>query len=166
MTIVDTSSVWVRFSVYQKDLARLEPGQQVTVDLGQGFAQASGTIEYISPLIDPQTRTAQARLELDNPQGTLRPGLYVEVRVDAGADAAAIVVPRDAVQVLDGENIVFVPAEEGFAAQPVELGRSDRDNAVILSGLEAGQPYVRKGAFELKAKIVTSGLDPHAGHGH
>jgi cobalt-zinc-cadmium efflux system membrane fusion protein len=64
------------------------------------------------------------------------------------------------------EPVVFVDATEGFKPMPVSLGRGNASHVEVLSGLVAGQRYVTQGAFELKAKIVTSGLDAHAGHGH
>ncbi|MCP3904336.1 MAG: efflux RND transporter periplasmic adaptor subunit [Planctomycetes bacterium] len=166
MAVVDTSSVWVRFSVYQKDLHSIRTGQAVRVDPGLNLPEVRGTIQYVSPVIDPQTRTAQARLALPNPEGVLRPGLYVQVHVDVGSTESPVVIAKDAVQILDERNVVFVREGEDFVAVPVELGRSDHATVVVLSGLEAGERYVRRGAFELKAKIVTSGLGSHAGHGH
>jgi membrane fusion protein, heavy metal efflux system len=166
MTVIDTASVWVRFSVYQKDLALVRPGLPASVDAGLDYAAVRGDVEYLAPVIDPQTRTAHARLTLPNPEGLLRPGLYVQVQVDTGAADFPVVVEREAVQLLEETEVIFVEEGEEFAAVAVELGRSDREHVVILAGLEPGQRYVRRGAFELKAKIVTSGLGSHAGHGH
>ena len=78
----------------------------------------------------------------------------------------ARIVPRAAVQILDQKQVVFIAEGDGFEAVPVELGRGDRTVVEVKSGLEAGQRYVEKGAFELKAKVATSGLGAHAGHGH
>jgi cobalt-zinc-cadmium efflux system membrane fusion protein len=166
MTIADTSSVWVRFNVYQKDLSLADVGQAVEIDLGPAMPHIAGAVTYVSQIIDRETRTARARVELDNPHGTLRPGLYATVRVDVDSVPAPVVIPRNAVQVVDDENVVFVEDGDGFVPTPVHLGRSDRDRVIILSGLAPGQRYVEQGAFELKAHIVTSGIDPHAGHGH
>jgi cobalt-zinc-cadmium efflux system membrane fusion protein len=103
---------------------------------------------------------------LENPKNELRPGLFVTVHVALEELTAAVVVPRSAVQILDEEEIVFVQKGDGFAAVPVSLGRGDSEVVEIRSGLKAGQRYVSRGAFELKAKIATSGMDAHAGHGH
>ena len=67
---------------------------------------------------------------------------------------------------IEDRDVVFVPTEEGLVAQPVRLGRSSRTHVEIVRGLCPGQKYVAKGAFQLKAHIVTSGLGAHAGHGH
>ena len=82
------------------------------------------------------------------------------------ADELGIVIHAEALQVIEGEEIVFVPRGQGFITLPVKTGRSDRKSVEILSGLEPGMKYVAKGAFELKSMMVTGSLDPHAGHGH
>ena len=77
-----------------------------------------------------------------------------------------MLVPAGAVQNIDGETVVFVKESGGFAAERVKTGESDGAMVEVLAGLKPGDEYVTRGAFELKAKIVTSGMDPHAGHGH
>jgi multidrug efflux pump subunit AcrA (membrane-fusion protein) len=166
MTIADISRVWVRFNVYQKDLGVVKSGQTATVDLGAGLPSASGAITFVSPIVDKGTRTSQARVELDNSSGAFRPGLYATVHVDLGPVEAEVVIPRAAVQVLENEEVVFVEDDDGFHPVPVRLGRSDHERVTVLAGLDPGQRYVEHGAFELKARIVNNGIDPHAGHGH
>ncbi len=164
--IADLSSVWVRFSVYPKDLASVSPGVKVHVDPGTGVAEREGTVAYVSPLVDKRTRTVPARIVLKNPDSTLRPGLFVTVHVERESEEARVVIPRSAVQVIDEEAVVFVMEGDGFEAVPVKLGAADRERVVVLEGLPAGRKVVTRGSFELKAQIVSSGLDPHAGHGH
>jgi cobalt-zinc-cadmium efflux system membrane fusion protein len=166
MTVADVSSVWVRFNVYQKDLGRVRTGQGVAVDFGAGVPPATGTVSYVSPVVDRETRTARARVELDNGGGAFRPGLYAMVTVDVEGIESSVVVPAEAVQVLEDEDVVFVEEHDGIHPVPVRLGRSDRRQVTVLDGLEPGQRYVAHGAFALKARIVTEGIDPHAGHGH
>ena len=120
----------------------------------------------MAPVVALDTRTARARVVLANEGDAVRPGLFVTVRVSLPTVLAAVVVPRSAVQVLDERDVVFIAEGGGFEAVPVELGRGDRDVVEITSGLEAGRRFVTRGAFELKAKIATSGLGAHAGHGH
>lgn len=166
MTIADTSSVWVRFNVYQKDLALVKAGQEVRIELGEGAPTARGTITYVAPIIERQTRTAPARVELANPRGAIRPGLYAMVHVDLEPVEAEVVVRRDAVQMLNEAEVVFAEDGDGFVPVAVRLGRSDRQHIAVLAGLEPGRRYVERGAFEMKAKLVTRGAGAHAGHGH
>ncbi len=164
--VADTKTVWVNLSVFQKDLAVIRPGQSVQVEITGGAAGHSGTIAYLAPIVDPETRTAVARVVLANEDDTARPGLFVTVRVSLSTVNAAVVVPRSAVQILDERDVIFIAEGDGFTAEPVTLGCGDRHSVEVTSGLKAGQRYVLRGAFELKAKIATSGMDAHAGHGH
>jgi len=164
--IADTSAVWVTFGVFQKDLPNVGPGQKATVEPTGGGESHAGRVGYVSPVLDPDSRTARGRLVLANPEGRLRPGLFVNVRVELPTVAAAVVVPRSAVQILDEKEVVFIEKGDGFEAVPVVLGSGDRHTVEVTRGLKAGQRYVKRGAFELKAKIATSGMGAHAGHGH
>ncbi|NQT19830.1 MAG: efflux RND transporter periplasmic adaptor subunit [Planctomycetes bacterium] len=165
-TVADLGSVWVDLSVYQKHLPYVKAGQKVSISAGDGVPEAEGTVAYVAPIVDRQTRTALARVVLPNPDGHMRPGLFVTARVTVGEDGAQVLIPKDAIQTIDGESVVFVPEKEGFAPRPITTGRANKTHIEVLVGLVPGQRYVVEGAFELKAKIITSGLDPHAGHGH
>ena len=165
-TVADLSSVWVDLDIYQKDLPAVKQGQDALISGVPGVPPAAGTITYVAPVVAQQTRTALARVVLPNPDGNWRPGLFVEAHVRTGEDNVAVMVPKIAVQNLADESVVFLETDEGFESVPVALGRSNSTHVEVLSGLSPGQRYVAQGAFELKAKIVTSGLDPHAGHGH
>ena len=165
-TIADLSSVWVDISVYQKDLSRVKTGQRVHISAGEGAPGAQGAISFVAPLVDEKTRTALARVVLPNPQGEWRPGLFVTAELSVDQEDAPVVIPKTAVQRVGGNTVVFMEADDGLIPVPVALGRSNPTHVEICSGLRSGERYVARGAFELKAKIVTSGLGAHAGHGH
>jgi len=166
LTIADMSTVWVDLSVYQKDLRDVRKGQSVDIHIGSGVPDAVGKIAYVSPIVDDTTRTCLARIVLPNPKGLYRPGLFVTAKVDVGESNVDVLIPKSAVQRIENKSVVFVPTDEGLVAEPVKLGRSSRTHVEILSGLHAGEKYIARGAFKLKAKLVTSGLGAHAGHGH
>lgn len=163
-TIADLSSVWVDINVYQKDLAQIRQGQAVVIETGHGIPPVSGTIAWVGPLVGEATRTATARVVLPNPDGALRPGLFVTARVAVGSTEAGLVVPESALQTFEGRPVVFVQDEDGFEPRPVELGRQQASRVEILSGLEAGQIYVSKGAFTLKAQLSKGAFGD--GHNH
>jgi membrane fusion protein, heavy metal efflux system len=165
-TIADLRRVWVSFNVFQKDLPYVKTGQKARVSAGRDLASVRGTIVYVAPIIGKESRTVQARIVLDNTDGRWRPGLFVNVHVTMGDHQASVAVPKTAVQTLGEARVVFVEEGGGFVPHPVKLGRSDASQVEIISGLKPGQRYVVSGAFELKAKIITSSLDAHAGHGH
>lgn len=165
-TIADLSSVWVNIAVYQKDLPYVREGTAVTVSAGAERPYAQGTIAYVAPMVNEKTRTAMARVVLPNPHGELRPGLFVNAELSIGQDIASVVVPKSAIQRMGEASVVFLETVEGFQPAVVSLGRASESHVEVLSGLAARQRYVTEGAFELKAKIITSGLGAHAGHGH
>ena len=164
--IADLSTVWVDLHVYPKDLMKVKKGQKVIISAGQTIPDAQAVIDYVGPVVGVESRTALARVVLPNSTGVFRPGLFVTARVAIDGVQADVIIPKDAVQTLEGKKCVFVKDEHGFEPSFVNLGQSDPAFVQITSGLEPGQQYVTKGAFELKAIIVTSTLDSHASHGH
>lgn len=163
-TIADLSTVWVDINVYQKDLVNIRKGQTVLIEIGHGIATVTGTIAWVGPQVDETTRTAKARLELPNPDGNLRPGLFVTARVAVGSSPAGIVVPKSALQAFENRTVVFVRTEKGFEPKPVEVGLQNGTKVEILSGLEAEQTYVSQGAFTLKAQLSKGAFGD--GHNH
>ena len=163
-TIADLSSVWADLQVYQKDLPDLRPEQAVRIDAGHGIEPVSGKLAWVSPRLDPTTRTARARVVLANPDGSLRPGLFVMARVTVGRSAAAVVVPRSALQTFEGRTVVFVSTARGLEPQPVETGRQNETEVEILSGLAPGRSFVSAGAFTVKAQLSKGAFGD--GHNH
>ncbi len=164
--IADTSQLWLELRARQEELPYLSVGQEVTADLGHGFSSYRGKVTYVAPALDEATRTAMVRVLLDNFDGKLKPGLFAVGSVSLGKSGHSVLIPRHAVQMIEGESMVFVPENGGYASRSVKTGRADRDYYEIVSGLKEGEEYVTKGAFELKSMMVTAGMDPHAGHGH
>jgi cobalt-zinc-cadmium efflux system membrane fusion protein len=165
--IADLSTVWVNLAVYTKDYDRVQPGQMALIKAVGTTTETRGTIDYVTPIVNLRTRSATARIVLPNKNNSWRPGSFVQATVVSPGDAEGLLVEKNAVQYLDGETIVFVAdAPNRFRPVQVTTGLSDDRFIHILGGLQNGTQYVSSGAFELKAKIVTSNLDPHAGHGH
>ncbi len=164
--VVDLSSVWVDLTVYLKDLHALKIGQEVEIRSDYAAHVARGNISIITPFADRSTRTAATRIVIDNKEGYWRPGTFVTGHISISGEEAPVTVKKDAVQVFEGEKAVFIGQEGEYVIKPVKTGRSDRKKVEILDGIEAGMRYVAKGAFNLKAAVITSGMDPHAGHGH
>lgn len=164
--VADLSSVWVDLQVYPKDLKHIKKGQQVVISADSVIPDASGVISYVSPIVRAESRTALARVVLDNSSGIFRPGLFITARTSVSKTKARVVIPKTAIQSLESKKCVFVKDAHGFELVFIKIGLENETHAEILSGLTAGQEYVTKGAFALKSKIVTSTLDSHAGHGH
>ena len=162
----DLGTVWVDINVYQDDLPFVRAGQRISIAVVGGGPAVESVIDYVGPILGEETRTALARVMLPNPERRLRPGTFVTATVFLDDIAAPVVISRDAVQVLNGEAVVFVWTGSGFEAGDVTTGRSSGGWIEIISGLEPGQRYASAGAFNLKAMLVAGSLDSHAGHGH
>jgi len=127
---------------------------------------AEGVISYVGPVVGAESRTALARVVLPNTTGIFRPGLFVTAKVTVDDVEADVIVRKSAVQTFGGNKCVFIKDEHGFEPSFINIGQSNAEYVEVTSGLNAGQRYVIKGAFELKSKITTGTLDSHAGHGH
>ncbi len=163
--IADTSSVWADISIFPKYRHSIEEMDSVIFSTRTGCS-AEGDIEYISPVISEETRTFMARCELKYACDDFSPGAFVRAKIGLKAHPAAVVVPFNAVQMVDGEAVVFVPRGNNFVQQHVTVGEGGSDFVEITSGLHHGDSYVSEGAFSLKSEIITSGMDPHAGCSH
>jgi cobalt-zinc-cadmium efflux system membrane fusion protein len=163
-TIADLSKVWTNLSVYQKDLPNIKPGKKVFISAGPDTSEIAGKISYISPVVDEKTRTATARVILDNRDGNWRPGLFVTGRVIIGNETVSVYVPKTALESIENRTVVFLKHDEGFEPQPVTIGRTNTKAVEIVAGLKPGQEYVSKGGFTLKAELQKEAFGE--GHGH
>jgi cobalt-zinc-cadmium efflux system membrane fusion protein len=152
-TISDLSSVWAELAVPPRDLNRVRVGETVLVKAAAFDAQASGKITYVGSLLGEQTRTAKARVALANPERAWRPGLFVNVEVQAGQSDVAVTVVADAIQTVEDKPTLFVKTAGGFRVQHVVTGRSDGRLIEVLQGLKAGERYASAGSFVLKAEL-------------
>jgi membrane fusion protein, heavy metal efflux system len=164
-TVADLNTVWVNLQVSTRDISLIHQGMNVVVESSDSL-KTEGEVTMISPVVDAETRTATARVVVDNNQGDWMPGAFVIGSIRISDKNLPLVIPRYAVQNFEGKDIVFLADEHGYRQVPVVSGRHDRNNVEILSGIKAGQQIVTQGAFELKAILLTSGMDSHAGHGH
>ena len=165
--LADLSKVWVNLAVYPKDADKVKPGQKIAIGTVGSDTSAIGSVYYVTPVMDAQTRTLTAVVVLPNDNNAWPPGSFVHAHMEAGEGVEGLVVDKNAVQILDNKTVVFIQHEPGsFIPIEVVTGVNDSRNILIVSGLKAGDEYVNNGAFELKAKIVTSSLGDHAGHGH
>jgi cobalt-zinc-cadmium efflux system membrane fusion protein len=153
-TISDTSTVWVLINVYQSDLAAVHSGDAVDLTTDSYPQIFHGRISYISPAMDPNTRTLQARIVTENPGRKLKNNMYVTALVQAGAIQDAVLVP-DAAVLHDTENQPFVYVQTGsnqFARRLVTLGESNAGKTQITSGLKEGEHVVGDGSLFLQFK--------------
>lgn len=157
----DLSSVWAEMAVPAQRLNDVRVGREVAVNATAFDSSASGRIAFVGALLGEATRTAPARVVLPNPGGAWRPGMFVDVAVDAGAQDVRVGVRADALLDIDGAPSVFVLSSKGFVAQPVQTGRRDAQTIEIVAGLQPGQQYAAANAFVLKAELGKGSAEEH-----
>ncbi|MEO6919357.1 MAG: efflux RND transporter periplasmic adaptor subunit [Collimonas sp.] len=155
-TISDLSTVWAEIIVPAKDLNLVRLGGKVKISATAFESTASGSISYVGALLGEQTRTAKARVTLANPDMAWRPGLFVNVDVVSSDVEVAVAVQPQAIQDLDGKQVVFVRIADGFMVQPVTTGRADSRQVEIVKGLKAGARYAAEGSYVLKSELGKS----------
>lgn len=160
-TVADLSSIWVELAVPPADLTFVKEGMGVRLR-GEGETRGEGRIVFLSPVLDAETRSARAVVEVPNPAGGFRPGGFVTAEVASAEQPVEVLVPRGAVQQIENENVVFVRTGNGFEKREVVLGRSDADGVEVVFGLDAGERYAAANTFILKAELGKS----EAEHAH
>jgi cobalt-zinc-cadmium efflux system membrane fusion protein len=161
-TVADISTVWTAITVYPKDLNVVREGQKVAVKATAYDVESEGIVTYISTLIGGQTRTATARVELDNQAGKWRPGMFVNAELVAEEIQVPVAVSVAAIQTLRDWSVVFGRYDQYFEVRPLELGRNDGEMVEVLKGLTSGEQYASGNSFAIKAELGKAG----ASHDH
>jgi cobalt-zinc-cadmium efflux system membrane fusion protein len=156
--IADLSQVWVDITLYAKDLGKVRLGQSVTVKYDSSGLEARGTVSYIGPVVGEETRTAKARVVIDNPEEKWRPGMFVKVEVVREEAPVPLMVLTEAIQTYRNFPVVFVRYENDYEYRPVTLGRTDGQYTEVLKGLSEGEAYVTRNSFILKAELGKAGM--------
>lgn len=163
-TVADLSKVWIEASLPEASLARVRSGATATVTVvaypGERF---SGRVTYLASVLDKDTRSVGARIEVDNPDRRLKPEMFGTAFIETGGDARQVLsVPDAAILLLQGQPTVFVAEHGGYEARPVELGEKLGGRTVINSGVATGDQLVASGAYALKARLLKSQIsDEH-----
>jgi Cu(I)/Ag(I) efflux system membrane fusion protein len=159
--IADLARVWVEADVYESDAPLVKVGQPVRITFPYLPGESrTGTISFVYPFLDPTTRTVRARIELDNPDGQLRPDMFADVHLEIPL-GDSVIVP-DGTVIRAGEHaVVFVDLGEGrLEPRRVVLGRRGREGWQILEGLDGGEVVVTSGTFLIAAESrLKAGLE-------
>lgn len=159
-TIADLETVWIDLSIFRRDFGSLAAGSEVEFHTGEGHIAGQkhihATVNYISPFGSEGSQTMLARCVVPNPEGLLRPGLYVDGEVVTGQVEAAVTVRNGALQELEGKTVVFVAEGDAFETREVRVGVRDSERSEITTGLRAGERYVAENSFLIKAELGKS----------
>jgi len=172
--VADLSHVWVMFDAYESDLPFMKTGDNISFTVqavpGKNF---TGRILFIDPVIDPYTRVARVRVDMDNTSGLLKPGMFATGIINAQLDnrGGSLVVPQSAVLWTGKRSIVYVRQagqdEPVFSIREIELGPKLANSYVVESGLSEGEEIVTEGTFSVDAAAQLEGkpsmLNPAGG---
>lgn len=166
-TVADLTSLWIELDIFERNVSSVTKSQSVEVTTAAWPGRVfPARIVYVADILDSRSRTVRARVEVDNSDGSLKPGMFATAFIDTAAGETVVGVPRDAVQNVEGNDVVWIPGEEvgAFLARPVLLGEELPGGMVAIEeGLSAGDPVVVAGAFTLKAELAKGEF---GGHGH
>lgn len=164
--LADPSTVWACLHIQERDLAHVRVGADVVLSVqaypGEEFR---GRLAFVGDAVDAASRTVEGRVELANPGGRLKPGMFVEAAIAAAGDRRALAVPGSAVQDDDGRAIVFVRTGEGaFARRAVRTGERAGGFVEVLEGLAEGEAVAVSGGFLLKSELHKESMRDDHGH--
>jgi RND family efflux transporter MFP subunit len=158
--LADPSTLWAGLDIQEKDLGSLKPGDEVVLRTqaypGEEFR---GRLALIGDVVDAATRTVEGRVEMANPGGRLKSGMYVEASIRPGGERRALTVPEESIQDDEGRPIVFVKTgERTFTRRPVQLGERFDGVVEVLNGVTDGEAVVTSGSFLLKSELRKGAL--------
>jgi cobalt-zinc-cadmium efflux system membrane fusion protein len=158
--VADLSKLWAELFIFSKDGEKLKAGQKVRIQCLDDPVNTESTVALVLPTAEASSQTVVARAVIENPNNHWRSGMNIRADVVLSEKEAPIAVKTEAIQRMEGNTVVFVQEEGGiYKAHPVETGMSDSEWTEIISGLNAGQRYVAKNSFVVKADIGKAGAE-------
>ncbi len=166
--VADLSTVWILLDVYEKDIRFVIRGQsaQITTEAYPN-EKFKGHVVFIDPVLNPETRTIRVRTEFPNPQGKLKPNMFVNAKI-AIPRANALVVPSTAILSTGKRTVVWVEVKDNtFEPRDVVVGSTNEGFTVVLDGLKEGDTVAETGGFLIDSESALqqpAAADQHAGH--
>ena len=155
LTICNTDSVWIDSDVYEKDIASIAVGKSVRFKIAAlPDREFAGVVRHIAPALDQKTRAIKVRVEMANPGGLLKEGMYAELTLLPDNNNRIRVVPLSAVQKEGESDYVYVVEGKKYVKRPVTLGAQRGGKCVVLKSLREGEIVVTHGALFLSAQEV------------
>jgi cobalt-zinc-cadmium efflux system membrane fusion protein len=158
--VADLSTLWAMLDVPEEHAARVRPGQRVVLRFDRNaHSDVAARVTRIAASVDKHTRTVRARVDVPNPDRSLRAGLFLRARIDTGGQRQTLVLPRDAVQRVEGQDLVFVRTGDGvYEPKAVDVLPATDRRVAVLKGLDRGSEVVVAGAFLLKTEILKDSI--------
>jgi len=154
LSIVDLTQVWVKAEVFERDIFNVAMGDNASMRLDYlPSKQWQGKVEHVHPMLNPDTRTGIVRLHFDNQSGDLKPNMFAQISIVTSDNETVLQVPREAlIRTGNQDRVVLALGDGYFKSVAVQVGRFDRDNIEILSGISAGERVVSSAQFLLDSE--------------
>tara|TARA_R110002049_G_scaffold115051_3_gene266872 strand:+ start:1729 stop:2667 length:939 start_codon:yes stop_codon:yes gene_type:complete len=159
LTIANYNNIWIDLTVFPGDSQWIVPDLPVTITMDN--LSTVSKIRYLNPS-QGDSPTVIARVPISNPDGRWTPGLLVEARVEVERVIVDMIVNNDALQIFEGNQVVFVKDGNTYTPRQLSLGRSDGNSTEVIMGLEPGEYYVVTNSYLIKADLEKEGTE----HGH
>jgi cobalt-zinc-cadmium efflux system membrane fusion protein len=163
-TIVDLSTVWIVADIYERDFSHVRVGSEAAITTpAYPGTTLRGRVSYFDPQVNAATRTAKVRIEVVNPRGDLRLGMYADVAISTGETTARVMIPRASIQQVGNRAVVYLAdsLQPGrFVERAVTLGVSSGEQVEVVSGLRPGDVVVTEGSFFVRAERERIGETP------
>ena len=159
--IGEIKHLWLAASVREEYLGKLKVGQKVSISInGVPDLKAEGRLKNVGEEFDPTTHTMRVRVEFENPKNMFRPEMLAQAEIPIGGTKPALMVPGDAVQQINGQDVIFVRiSNDKFAMRPVRIAPQVGTAIPILEGLKPGEQVVVRGSFILKSEMLKSAME-------
>lgn len=159
--IGEINRLWLMASVREDYWGRLKVGARASISVnGMPDLQAQGRLKNVGEEFDPTTHTMRVRIEFENPRNIFRPEMLVQAEISVGQTKSALLVPGDAVQQVNGQDVLFMRvAVDKFTMRPVRTAPQVGTEIPILEGLKAGEQVVVRGSFVLKSEVLKSAME-------
>lgn len=181
--LADLNNVWVVFDAYESDLPWISVGDKISFTIASIPGKTFGArVTFIDPVIDPKTRVASVRIEVQNTEGLLKPEMFakgtITSRITQNPQTDEVTVPKSSVMWTGTRSVVYVkvPGQKpSFLMKEITLGPALGDSYVVKEGLEPGEKVVTNGTFTLDAAAQLQGKasmmnpeggSPVTGHDH
>jgi cobalt-zinc-cadmium efflux system membrane fusion protein len=165
-TVLDLSTVWIVANLYEKDFPQVRVGTAAAITTSaRPDLTLRGRVSYIDPQVSADTRTAKVRIEVPNPSGELRLGMYADVVVAGVSGTSGPRVPRNAVQNVGDRTVVYLANSKDpgkYVEREVRLGQTSGEQVEVVSGVQPGDVVVTEGSFFVRAERERLGLRPAA----
>ena len=160
-SIVNLNPIWVMVDIFQEQIPNVKQGQEVVITT-PSQQTLRGKISSVGTVVDDATKTLHVRIVTENPEGILRPGMFVQAQIVVGSkDKQTLILPASAVVKDDGKRFVYTKSDNSFKPVEVKTGLEVAGEIEVLSGITLSDQVVLRGAQQLKAE---SALRPGEGH--